>query len=69
MLHNFKLFITVCSAKVDCEKLMPGKHFTLLLFMFILTLQALKLKHSKYGFENSRVKTVVKMAALESQEK
>jgi hypothetical protein len=44
---RLKFFISIFSARDDGEKLMPCKHFTLLLFMFILKLHALKLKNSR----------------------
>jgi hypothetical protein len=43
------------------QKLMPCKYFTLILFLFILKLHLLKLKH----FEGRQAKMVIKMPAFE----
>jgi hypothetical protein len=56
------IFILIFLAGVNCKKLTPCKYFTPFLFMFILKLQLIKLKHSqiwllkhlgKSGYQNS----------------
>ena len=60
-----KFLISIFLARVYCEKLMTRKYFTLLLFMFILKLQPLNLKHPQIRLKNSQEKYVIKIPVFQ----
>ena len=63
--ERHKFLISVFPAGVNCEIFLYCEQF---LFMFVLKLQLPKLNVHKYGFENSYVKTVIKIPAVKTLE-
>jgi hypothetical protein len=61
-----KFLISIALARVNCEKLMTRKYFTLLLFMFTLKLQPPNLKHPQIRLNNSQAKYVIKIPVFQT---